>query len=68
MYEIEFLSKIGEHPYIVGFVGATIDKSNPTGTLIVLEYMEGGCLQDMLTAQSKNGSPWRPPKATSYSW
>ena len=64
--EIDQMSKI-EHPYIVGFLGANIDEST-ADTMIVLEYMDGGCLQDVLTAQRKNGSPWRPPKATSYSW
>ena len=66
--EIDQMShNVGEHPYIVGFLGANIDEST-ADTMIVLEYMDGGCLQDVLTAQSKSGSAWRPPKATSYSW
>jgi hypothetical protein len=66
--EIKQVSRMGEHPYTVGFVGANIDTSNPADSAIVHEYMDGGCLQDFLNAQSKNGIPWRPPKATSYSW
>jgi len=66
--EIDMLSKMRQHPCIVGFVGASIDETNPADTIIVLEYLDGGCLQDVLAAQSKNGIPWRPPKATSYSW
>jgi serine/threonine protein kinase len=66
--EVDLLIKIGQHPTIVGFVGASIDESNPADTSIVLEYMDGGCLQDVMAAKSKNGSPWRPPKAKSYSW
>ncbi|KAJ1482085.1 kinase-like domain-containing protein [Baffinella frigidus] len=65
VYEIELLSKIGQHPNILGFVGANID--TPDAPIIVLEYMDGGCVEDVLTAKSKNGL-WRPPKATSYSW
>jgi serine/threonine protein kinase len=65
--EIEQLSTIGQHPNIVGFVGANIDENNSADPIMILEYMDGGCLQDVLTAKSKNG-PWRPPKATSYSW
>ncbi|KAJ1468655.1 kinase-like domain-containing protein [Baffinella frigidus] len=66
VYEIDLLSKIGQHPNILGFVGANID--TPDAPIIVLEYMDGGCVEDVLTAKSKNGSPWCPPKATSYSW
>ncbi|KAJ1470043.1 kinase-like domain-containing protein, partial [Baffinella frigidus] len=68
--EIALVSKLGAHPYIVGFVGASIDESNSafSDPIMILEYMDGGCLQDVLEAQSNNGSPWRPPKATSYSW
>ncbi|KAJ1483509.1 kinase-like domain-containing protein, partial [Baffinella frigidus] len=62
--EIDQLSTLGQHPNIVGFVGANID--TPHDPILIIEYMDGGCLQDVLTAKSKNG-PWRPPKATSYS-
>ncbi|KAJ1484957.1 kinase-like domain-containing protein [Baffinella frigidus] len=64
--EIDQLAKIGPHPNIVGFVGANIDAS--AEPVIVLEYMDGGCLQDVLAAKSKNGRSWRPPKETSISW
>ncbi|KAJ1469650.1 kinase-like domain-containing protein, partial [Baffinella frigidus] len=66
--EIDQLSKIGQHPNIVGFVGASIDENNFTEPVIVLEYMDGGCLHDVMAAKSKNGSSWRPPKETSFSW
>ena len=67
MCEIDQLSKM-HHPNIIGFVGASIDERNPADTLIVLECMDGGCLQGVLDSKSKNGRPWRPPKATSFSW
>jgi serine/threonine protein kinase len=57
------------HPNIVGFFGTMapiIDESNADPvTMIVLEFMDGGCLQDVLT---KNGRSWRPPQETSFSW
>ena len=66
--EIDQLSKIGLHPNVVGFVGAIIDETNFTEPIIVLEYVDGGCLQDVLATKSKNGGSWRPPKETSFSW
>ena len=66
--EIDQLSKIGLHPNVVGFVGAYIDEGNFAEPIVVLEYMDGGCLQDVLAAKSKNGGSWRPPKETSFSW
>ena len=62
--EIELLPKIGHHPNVVGFVGACVS-DHP---IMIFEYMDGGCLDDVLTAKRKNGSPWRPPKETSFSW
>ncbi|KAJ1471912.1 kinase-like domain-containing protein, partial [Baffinella frigidus] len=53
-----------QHPNIVRFVGANIDENNSADPIMILEYMDGGCLQDVLEAKSKNGSPWRLPKAT----
>mmetsp|Transcript_9817 Transcript_9817/g.24035 ORF Transcript_9817/g.24035 Transcript_9817/m.24035 type:complete len:492 (+) Transcript_9817:56-1531(+) len=66
--EVKAMSKMGTHPGIVGFVGANIDERNSAEAFILIEYMDGGCLRDVLAAQSKNGTPWRPPKATSFSW
>jgi len=66
--EIDQLSKMGKHPNIIGFFGASVDEDHPADTLIVLECMGGGCLQGVLADKSKNGKPWRPPKATSFSW
>ena len=66
--EIDQLSKMGAHPNIIGFVGARVDEAHPADTLIVLECMDGGCLQGVLADRSKNGRAWRPPKATSFSW
>ena len=66
--EIEQLSTMGQHPSIVGFIGASIDENNSADPMLIIEHMDGGCLQDVLEAKRKNGRPWRPPKATSYSW
>ena len=66
--EVKEMARMGQHPNIVGFVGAHMDQNNSAEAFVVLEYSDGGCLQDVLTAKSKNGSPWRPPKATSFSW
>ena len=59
---------VGQHPNVVGFVGANIDAMNFAEPIIVLEWLDGECLQDALTAKGKNGSSWRPPKETSFSW
>ena len=65
--EIEQMSQIGKHPSVVGFVGANI-ASDSADPIILLEYLDGGCLQDAMDEKSKYGGPWRPPKETSSSW
>ena len=68
--EVEILPTIGKHPNILGFVGtaAHISDDPLASPTIVLEYMGGGCLEDLLATKRKNGKTWRPPKATSFSW
>jgi len=48
--ELEFMESL-RHPNIVLFVGACLQKRN---LCIVTEFMEGGCLKDLLT-EAKNG-------------
>ena len=68
--EIDILPTIGQHPNILGFVGsaAQISEDPLASPTIVLEYMGGGCLEDLLAVKRKNRKTWRPPKATSFSW
>mmetsp|Transcript_42688 Transcript_42688/g.97102 ORF Transcript_42688/g.97102 Transcript_42688/m.97102 type:complete len:548 (+) Transcript_42688:268-1911(+) len=66
LHEAEIMANVGAHPHVLAFVGIFASSTDP---FLVIEYMDGGSLDDVLKAKrDQKGKPWRPPKVTSFGW
>jgi len=46
--EVDLIQKLPYHPNLVRLEGISVDPNNPKKQLIVVEYVEGGSLQDLM--------------------